>query len=427
MKTNYFLIKAFLIAFIVCNVLSVGSMYAADPVPVVVNGIAFNVVNGAAEVAALPDGTKYTGTLTIPANVTINGTAYAVKKIGNNSLSDAPALTNVVIPDGLEDVGNSSFASCTGITSIVLPASVNLIEDWAFYGCTNLTSINIPDGITTITEHTFQQTGLTSITLPPSVTSLKVCAFQDAKNLASINLENITEIVSWALYGTAISSANVSNMFNIGDEAFGKCPNLVSVVLRNVTSVGNWVFENCPKLTSIDLGSVESLGQGMVSGCAALTSVTIPNSVVFIDAWAFEKSGITKIYASWEDPANTVSIDPNAFGADAGKINFTWMIPEAFLDVYGSVFMGHPVTVTDITGVKNVWLENASVYYTEGNLNLKGLEGYNVSVVSVDGRIMKQIPVNEIDMNISVSLASGIYMVNATKGNDSGIIKFIVK
>ncbi|MDD5184905.1 MAG: hypothetical protein PHS84_06540, partial [Paludibacter sp.] len=72
MKTNYLFKKALLTVFFVFGVLSVGSVYAADPA-VVVDGIAYNVVDGAAEVAALPDGTtKYTGTLTIPANVTIN-------------------------------------------------------------------------------------------------------------------------------------------------------------------------------------------------------------------------------------------------------------------------------------------------------------------------------------------------------------------
>ncbi|MDP4239885.1 MAG: leucine-rich repeat protein [Bacteroidota bacterium] len=424
MKTNYLFKRAFLAAFFVFNVLSIGSLFADA---VVVNGVAFNVVNGAAEVAALPDGTKYTGTLTIPASVTIDGTAYNVLKIGNNSLRDAPALTGVVIPDGLKDVGNSAFAGCTGITNIVLPASVDTIEDWAFYACSNLATINIPDGITAITEHTFQQTGLTGITLPASVKTLRVCAFQDAHNLASINLENITGIVAWALYGTAITTANVSNVFAIGGEAFRKCPNLTTVVLRNVASTGGWTFEGCPKLTTVDLGELQTLDQGAFSGCSALTTLTIPNTVVFMDAWSLEKTGITKMYASWEDPANSVSIDANAFGADAGKINFTWMVPATLLDIYGSDFMGYPVQQTDIAELKNVQLENAGVYFASGNLNLKGFQGYKVSVVSIDGRTVAHFPVSEVNAQVPVSLTSGIYMINAIQGNNRAVAKFIVR
>lgn len=424
MKTVYFFKNVVFLAFFVLGCLSSGTAFADA---VVVNGIAYNVVEGAAETAALPDGTKYSGTLTIPASVTIDGTEYAVTKIGNGSLRDAPELTGVVIPDGLEVVGNSAFASCTGITSIVLPASVNSIEDWAFYGCTNLASINIPEGVTAITEHTFQNAGLTSITLPASVKSLKVCAFQDASKLASINLENVTEIVSWSLYGTAITSANVSNMFTIGGEAFRKCPNLQSVVMRNVVSVGGWAFEGCAKLTSVDLGTAETIESGAFSGCSTLASLTIPNTVVFIDAWSLEKTAITKMYVSWADPAGSVFIDVNAFGADEGKSNFTWMVSEDLLSVYGSVFMDYPVAVTDITGLQNIHLANSKVFYVNGNLNLKGFEGYNVSVVSLDGRTSKQFVANESDMRIATSLKSGIYILNAVKGNNRVGSKFIVK
>jgi hypothetical protein len=426
MKTNYLFKKVFLVAFFVLGLMSSEAVFAADPATVV-NGVAFNIVNGTAEVAALPDGTKYTGTLTIPANVTIGGTSYAVKKIGNNSLRDAPALTSVVIPDGLKDIGNSSFASCTGITSLVLPASVDSIEDWAFYGCTKLASINIPNGIKAITEHTFQQSGLTSITLPASVKTLKVCAFQDAKSLASINLENVTTIVAWSLYGTAITKANISNVPSIGSCGFGSCSNLTSIVLRNVGSVGDWNFQNCTKLTSVDLGNTESLGSGAFSGCSALTSLRIPTSVVYVGGYALEKTAITKIYVSWDKPDETVFFDKVPFGENEGKINFSWMVPENLMTVYGSVWQTYPVLKTDATAVHNVQLEDANVYYSEGTLNLKGYQGYTVSVVTVNGRTVAQFPANELNTQVPVSLASGIYMISAVKGNNRNVVKFIVK
>ncbi|MFA6385955.1 MAG: leucine-rich repeat protein [Candidatus Paceibacterota bacterium] len=408
--------------------MSVGSVYAADPA-VVVDGIAYNVVDGAAEVAALPDGTtKYTGTLTIPANVTINGTSYAVNKIGDNSLRDAPALTAVVIPEGLKTVGNSAFASCTGITSIVLPASVDSIADWAFYGCTNLASINIPDGITTITGHLFQGSGLTSITLPASVKSIKVCGFQDAHQLASINLENITQIENWVFYATAITSVNVSNVFSIGGDTFQNCPNLQSVVLRNVSDIGSWCFSGCPKLSSVDLGTaVESLETGVFSGCPLLTTLTIPNTLVYIGDWALEKNGLTKVYVSWADPT-VPYFEAHAFGDDPNKPNMTWMVPAALLDIYGPTWNGFPVAETDITGLKNVQLENTSAYYAEGNLNLKGFQGYAISIVSIDGRTIAHFAANELNnIKVPATLTSGIYLVNATKGNNRAVAKFIVR
>jgi len=424
MKTNYFFKNAFLLAFVVLGFLSSGTAYADA---VVVDGIAYNVVDGVAEVAAKPDATKYSGIVTIPANVTISGTSYAVKKIGANSMREAPELTNVIIPEGLEVIGNSCFAFCKGLTNIVLPSTVNSIEDWAFYDCEGLESINIPNGVPAITEHTFQQTGLKSIALPASVTSINVCAFQNAASLASINLENVTNIKAWALYGTAVTSANISNVFTIGSEAFKLCPNLTTVVLHNVTSVGSWSFNGCAKLTSVDLGNAETLEAGAFSGCSALTSLTIPSSVIFIDAYALERAGIVKMYVSWPDPTATVFIDANAFGAGDGLTNFTWMVPENLLSIYGTEFMGHAVLVTDLSGLKNVQLKNANVFYSEGSLKLNGFEGFEVAIVSLDGRTVKHFIANESNMQVPVSLNSGIYMINATQGNNRAVAKFMVK
>lgn len=418
MKTNYVFILAFF---------AISLMSFQLKAQTVVNGIAYNVVEGVAEVAALPDGVKYTGTLTIPANVTISGTEYAVKKIGNGSLRDAPALTSVIIPEGLEVIGNSSFATCTGITSIVLPSTVNSIEDWAFYDCSNLAQINIPDGITAITEHTFQQTGLTGITLPASVTSLKTCAFQNANKLASINLENITEIAAWALYGTAITTAEVSNVFTIGSEAFRVCPNLETVILNNVTSIGRWSFEGCTKLNSVTMNGVETIEMGAFSGCTGLTSLTIPNTVIYIADWSLEKTGLTEIFVSWEAPDETVYIEENAFGAGDGKINITWKVPENLLSVYGDTWLGYPVVADGASGLGNTVFEKANAYYANGNLNMIDLAGYTVSIVTLDGRSIAQYLVSESSSVVPVSLPSGVYLVNAVNGSNRAVVKLFVK
>ncbi|MFT3739648.1 MAG: leucine-rich repeat protein [Breznakibacter sp.] len=434
MRTIYFFKNAFALALFAFSAFSFQPVNAADPV--VVNGIAYNLIAGAspaaAEVVALPGGVKYTGTITVQASVEIAGTTYPVKKIGNNSLRDAPNLTGVVIPDGLEVVGNSSFASCTGITQIVLPASVKSIEDWAFYGCTNLAQINIPDGVTAITEHTFQQSGLTSIQLPASVTSLKVCAFQDATKLASINLGNIREIVSWALSGTAIISATVKDVPFIGTYAFHKCPNLEMVELSGVIGTGEWAFQDCAKLSSVKLNGVESIDVGAFSGCKALSSLTIPGSVAFVGNWSLEKTGLAQIFALWEDPENSVYIedteDASAFGMGDGRINFTWKVPASLKDVYGDYFMGYPVEVGEVpTGIGRTKVEKANVYYANGNLNLVDLAGYDITVIGLDGRIVAYTRVKEMNGKVPVSLTSGVYLVSAVKGANKASAKFVVK
>ena len=176
MKTNYFLKSAVMTALCFLSF-----QLSAQTV---VDGIAYKVVDGAAETSLLPADAKYTlATITIPATVTIGGTSYPVKKIGNNSMRENPNLVSITIPAGVETIGNSAFAQCENLPAVVLPSTVNKIEDWAFYGCKKLASINIPNGITAITEHTFQESALTSIVLPASVTLLGTCSFQNATQL----------------------------------------------------------------------------------------------------------------------------------------------------------------------------------------------------------------------------------------------------
>lgn len=421
MKTNYFL-KGAIIA-LCCFAFQLQAQN-------LINGINYNIINdgSAVEVASLPGDVRYSqATIVIPATVEIGGVTYPVKKIGNNSLRNNNNLVSLTLPEGLEVIGNSSIAQCESLPSLVLPATVNSIEDWSFYGCFALQSINIPEGITAITEHTFQQTGLKSVVLPPSVKSLKVCAFQDAKDLASINLENVTEIVSWSLYGTAITSAVVNNVESMGDWAFAKIPTLESIELNNVGELRSGLFQDCPKLKSVKMSGVEIINQYVFSGCGALTEVKFPTSVVFIDNWSFEKTGITKIFASWANPMNDVVISANAFGSGDGKINFKWYVPEAVYWDWDDFFMGYLVELDESVGVKNVILENGSVYYTQGALNLKNLDGYQVTIYTLDGRSAANFSVAGNAVQKTLTLTPGVYVLQAKKDAERGVVKFTVR
>ena len=432
MKTSYFFRSAIIIACIAFSSFAVNAQ-------TIIDGIAYTVIelNGAnvAEVAPLDNNdTRYQQTsITIPSEVVIGGTTYPVKRIGDGSLREAPNLTTVVISEGVEIIGNSAFPQCPVLETVTIPSTVNSIEDWAFYGCPALSSINIPEGITAITEHTFQLTGLTSIVLPSSVTELKTCAFQDASKLASINLENITRIGAWALYGTAITSVELPKpVIFAGGETFRNCKSLETVVINETMSTGSWTFTNCENLKSVvyksELGAIDA---GAFSGCLSLTSFIIPNTVVFIDDWAFEKSGITKMYASWADPDGEVFIMDNAFGEEDGKINFTWNVPSNLISAYGSEWLGYPVEVGVPDGgdssIRNNIAEKANVYYSNGNLNLLDMDGYNVSVIALDGRTVAGFRIDGANSRIPVSLNAGVYLLNAENGTSRATAKFVVR
>ena len=65
-----------------------------------------------------PDGSKYSGNLTIPGQVEYDGVTYYVKRIWNRA-----------------------FYMCTDLKSVTLGEGIEYIGPWAFYGCSNLERI----------------------------------------------------------------------------------------------------------------------------------------------------------------------------------------------------------------------------------------------------------------------------------------------
>ena len=128
--------------------------------------------------AEVTEGISYSGSITIPSQITYNDVDYSVTKIGDNAFDDCGELTSIAIPNSVTSIGIGAFEYCTGLTSITIPYSVTIIDDDAFYGCNRLTSIVISEGVTTIGDEAFSEcSSLTSITIPKSVTSIADKAF----------------------------------------------------------------------------------------------------------------------------------------------------------------------------------------------------------------------------------------------------------
>ena len=174
----------------------------------------------------------YSGSLTIPSSITVNGKTYIVLRIGDKAFNQCRSLTSVSLPTGLSSIGQDAFSYCTSLTSINLPSTLTKIETDAFENCEALTSITIPDG----------------------VTELGICTFIDCHKLKNVTI------------GSGVSTLPAF--------MFIRCYDLEEINVPNtVTDISYEVFQDCTKLKKVTLGTgVKSVGHHTFAGCTALTT-----------------------------------------------------------------------------------------------------------------------------------------------------------
>ena len=310
--------------------------------------------------------TTVNGDVVIPSSLEYNGTTYSVTSIGAWAFYGCSGLTSVSIPNSVTTIGRNAFSYCSGLTSVTIPNSVTYIEAWAFYDCSGLTSIDVASGNTHYSSidgvlYNYAQDTLikcpdakTSVTIPNSVTSIENEAFSYCSGLTSVTIPN--------------------SVSYIGSSAFEYCSGLTSVTIPNsVTYIGSYVFYDCSGLTSIDVASenthyssidgvLYNYAQDTLIKCPdAKTSVTIPNSVIFIESYAFfDCSGLTSVTI----PNSVTSIGSYAFSYCSGLTSVT--IPNSVTYIGYNAFR-------NCSGLTSVTIPNSVI--SIGNYAFYGCSG----------------------------------------------------
>ena len=376
--------KHYLRHLFLCACLFAGiNAFAADEI----DGIYYNLSDGAAEVTAVPNSGTYKGDIVIPESFTYDGETYRVTSIAASAFSGCKHVTSVSLPASVTTIGDNAFTGCEKLTAITLPAELTSIGKSAFSGCKELTAITIPAKVETIGSGAFTDCkGLASISVAAgnaTYSSPSNCnaIVQTATNLLILGCKNtvipasVTSIGSGAFSGCSDLAAITipSGMTQIAKDAFTGCTGLTAVTLESatlvsapkttetsmkslfgtqvetytvgngITGIGAYAFYGSKSATAINIPStVTSFGNNAFSGCKSLTAITIPNGITSIPDYAFYGcNSLTSINI----PATVTEIGRDAFSQCRSLTSVT--IPTGVTKIKDYTFYG----CNDLTSV----------------------------------------------------------------------------
>ena len=273
----------------------------------------------------------YTGDITIPASINVDGTDYTVTTIGERAFYGA-SISSISLPEGLTTIGKKSLMNST-ISELTVPNSVTSLGDEAVESCSNLTKITLGEGgggtwgawvfwrssgayevymicdtkPTLYDNQTFDDTHASTIFVKPSV-------YDDYLNDPLWNIYNIVklgvELTDFTVDGIKykmITEDKVVVTYPTEGKPGSSNPNLYTGAITipeqvtyegntfDVTGIGDYAFRSA-SITSLTLPEgIVSIGEEAIYN-TQITELKLPNSLVTMGTYAMGyNSELTKV------------------------------------------------------------------------------------------------------------------------------------
>lgn len=127
--------------------------------------------------------------------------AEGSKIIPDRMFSSCKYITDVILPESLEEIGIRAFYACRSLGSIKM-TSVKKVSDDAFFGCDNLIEVDLGDSLEALGMQAFFGCGaLKSVSLPSTLTELKSSTFCGCSSLVTVELGGVKKIGKDAFSG----------------------------------------------------------------------------------------------------------------------------------------------------------------------------------------------------------------------------------
>ena len=295
----------------------------------------------------------------------------AVTEIADCAFNDSISINTLTFASDskLETIGDYAFQGAP-ITEIEIPASVTYISG---FNNTKLTSVILPDGVNTIGYVAFYKSTLTTIYIPPSITTVNLSdsgntdgggkePFEES-HLNTVYIPNDTTITSdnsgnevsttftspatnVSFYGETVDTENVFYYDGANYLDYNSASDVI--INSTVTYIQDYAFNADPSYTifnpdaSNNIETVifyynsqcNTIGVQAFCDCSSLTYISIPNSVININAYAFQRTGITNLYI----PASVTTIQNGGFAGNESLKTITFESGSQLTSLGNAVF-----------------------------------------------------------------------------------------
>lgn len=222
-----------------------------------------------------------------------------VKYIPDFAFMGCTALTQVELSNTLETIGYGAFIA-TQLTELALPNSVYEIDGDAFYGVP-LTSVSFGSGLKTVGPWSFAETRMTTVTIPDNVEELGYGTFAYCEYLEEVVIGKGITIIADSAFENNYRLKKVSILCEdviVDSWAFSYCEELQEFDFSKVNAIGSFAFCGTAITSAVIPEGVTSIAYGTFASCKDLVEIDLPESVVSVEAFAFDE---TKWYETQAD------------------------------------------------------------------------------------------------------------------------------
>lgn len=187
-------------------------------------------------------------------------------------------------------LGYRAFYGCTALTEVTIPETIEEIESSAFCYCSSLNKVNF-EGENVMFRHTanhppFTGTALKELIIPAKVRT--AYAPRQFPTVEKVTFEPGSVCESYGFNTPLISGISLpSGLKKLDDYTFRDCKNLKSIVLPDgLQSIGRFCFDGSAVESLVLPSSLEELGPEALAGMS-LKTFTVPSTVKHIRQGCF--------------------------------------------------------------------------------------------------------------------------------------------